>query len=254
MFNTLPESSLASMHPAMVIGALLCAVIAACILLWYLVRRPPMNWGTRFALLAGLGIFPLGTSMLGNVANYMHTQERAFCGSCHVMGPYQEDSENPASMTLASRHARNDVFGHENCYHCHEDYGMFGLVYTKIGGLGHVWYYYTEYHDYTLEEAKEKIHIKAPFPNRNCTSCHSMKNPGWRSKRDHASMLSELEASTVSCASQGCHGPAHPFSKKPEELTGKKPVPHGTEQPSVVPTPDAGATPEGGSTPDGGHP
>lgn len=221
MFDNLPESSLAQMHPALVIGAVVCAIISVVILLWYLIRRPPMNWATRFAMLAGLGIFPIGTAMLGNAANFVHTQERAFCGSCHVMGPYQEDSEDPNSVTLAARHARNSVFGHENCYNCHKDYGMFGLVYTKIGGLGHVWYYYTEYHAYSLEEAKEKIHIKEPFPNRNCTGCHSMKNPGWRERTEHRQMLTELETTEVSCVGRGCHGPAHPFSKKPEDLEGK---------------------------------
>jgi hypothetical protein len=31
-------------------------------------------------------------------------------------------------------------------------------------------------------------------------------------------MKEELEQNRVSCASPGCHGVAHPFSKKPQEL------------------------------------
>ena len=169
-------------------------------------------------LLAGLGIFPIGTAMMGNAANLAHTQKRAFCGSCHVMAPYEQDSVDPTSASLASRHARNRFFGDENCYSCHQDYGMFGLVYTKIGGLKHVWYYYTEYQYYSLEEAKEKIHIAQPFTNRNCTTCHSMQAQDWMERSDHRQLLDDLKSSKVSCLGNGCHGPAHPFSKPAEAL------------------------------------
>ncbi len=215
MFEKLPETSIAQMHPSLVMAALFCAAVAAVILLWFLVRRPAMDWNVRFALLAGLGIFPIGTALLGNAANLIHTQKRGFCGSCHVMTPYAQDSADPGSVTLASRHARNTYFGGESCYNCHQDYGMYGTVYTKIGGLRHVWEYYTEYKDYTFEEASAKMHLYEPFTNRNCTACHSMQVPGWRKRREHEQLLPELEVSKVSCLGRGCHGPAHPFTKTP---------------------------------------
>ena len=37
------------------------------------------------------------------------------------------------------------MFGSENCYVCHANYGMFGTIVTKAGGMRHVWLYLTEY-------------------------------------------------------------------------------------------------------------
>ena len=129
------------------------------------------------------------------------------------MTPYKTDSEDLHSTTLAARHARNDLFGHENCYACHADYGMFGTIVTKIGGMRHVYEYTLHYRNMSLEEARETIHIRKPFQNATCMHCHSTEGPSWNAIKDHASLLDRVRAGTVSCASEGCHGPAHPFSK-----------------------------------------
>jgi cytochrome c-type protein NapC len=129
------------------------------------------------------------------------------------MTPYEADSENPASTSLAARHARNDVFGADNCYECHRDYGMFGTVTTKIGGMRHVYEYTFHYRNMSLDEARDKIHIRHPFQNGSCMQCHSTHNPLWSKVKEHASLTDEVRAGTTSCASDGCHGPAHPFSK-----------------------------------------
>jgi cytochrome c-type protein NapC len=64
-----------------------------------------------------------------------------------------------------------------------------------------------------LDEARAKIHIRTPFQNATCMHCHSTENPTWNAVREHASLLPRLRDEEVSCASAGCHGPAHPFSK-----------------------------------------
>jgi len=195
--------------------ALTCAVISAVLVVWYLLRRPLLTRATKILLLFGIGLFPLGTAMTGNYVGFEATKERTFCGSCHVMKPYTEDSANPSSITLAARHAKNPMFGSQNCYACHADYGMFGTIKTKMGGMRHVWLYTTEYHSMSLEEARQKIHILKPFQNSTCMHCHSTKNPGFNAVPDHGSILPRIRNGTVSCASAGCHGPAHPFSKGP---------------------------------------
>jgi nitrate/TMAO reductase-like tetraheme cytochrome c subunit len=193
------------------------AALSALVLVWYLVRRPPLTRATKFALLIGIGVLPIATAANGNVAGYHATKTTRFCGSCHVMTPYTDDAHDPHSMGLASRHSRNEQFGEESCYTCHADYGMFGTVTTKLGGMRHVYLYVTEYHAYTLEEAREKIHIQAPFPNATCIRCHSTKSPQWNKVPDHLSSLADVRADKISCASVGCHNYAHPFSKpKPE--------------------------------------
>jgi cytochrome c-type protein NapC len=122
------------------------------------------------------------------------------------------DSDDRNSSSLASRHARNELFGRENCYACHADYGMYGTIMTKIGGMRHVYYYYfTEFGDMSLDDAKRAIHLRKPYPNGNCMHCHSTTVDVWSRVPDHRAALDEVRSGKVSCASAGCHGLAHPF-------------------------------------------
>ena len=199
-------------HDPFSIVALCGALLAAPLLVWYLVRRPSLTRATKVLLLLAIGVFPLLTAGTGNIAGYEATKNVRFCGSCHVMTPYAADAQDETSLTLASRHTRNAAFGHESCYTCHADYGMFGTVTTKLAGLGHVYEYTFNFHMLSLEEALPRIHIKKPFPNSTCIRCHSTQNPLWQQVGDHASTLDEVRTGAISCASVGCHGAAHPFS------------------------------------------
>lgn len=203
------------------------AAASAVLVLWYLLRRPELNRGTKIVLLFGIGLLPLGTAMTGNYAGFEATKQRRFCGSCHVMTPYAQDSANPKSESLAARHGRNALFGHENCYACHADYGMFGTVKTKLGGLRHIYEYVFNYRNTPLEEAKRTIHIREPFKNATCMHCHSTQNPGFDAVADHKSIIDRVRSGAVSCASEGCHGPAHPFTKdtKPKPDTSLERTP-----------------------------
>ena len=49
-------------------AALACAVGAAVLALWFLVRRPGLTRATKLVLLAAIGILPLATAGTGNVA------------------------------------------------------------------------------------------------------------------------------------------------------------------------------------------
>ena len=197
------------------------ALLAALILVMHLVRRPPLG-RSRLWLLLGLGVFPITTAGSANVAGFKATQTREFCGSCHVMEPHAADSNLTANANanpaLAAIHAQNHSFGKENCYTCHKDYGMYGYVMTKAGGMRHVWLYLTEYHDMPLEKSKHDIRIRAPVPNENCMYCHTTTAPRWLSIGDHASSLEAVRANKISCASPGCHGFAHPSTKLGKEL------------------------------------
>ncbi len=200
-------------HDPFAWAALAGAALSVPILSWYLVARPPLVRTTKLALLLGIGVFPILTAGSGNIAGYEATKTRRFCGSCHVMTPYAQDSEDLESTSLAARHSRNDAFGKENCYACHADYGMFGTITTKIGGLRHVYEYTFNFRQLSVAEALPRIHLLEPFTNDRCTRCHSTTVPGWRAVGDHASLVEELGRDAVSCLGNGCHGPAHPFSK-----------------------------------------
>lgn len=200
-------------HNILTVGAVACAIGAAVILVVYLVRRPPLVLTTKLWLLLGLGVLPIGAALGANVQGYKATQHREFCASCHVMVPHARDSEDPKSTSLAALHARSPYFGGDNCYTCHADYGLFGTVYTKLGGMRHVWLYVTEYRNVSLEEAKKTIHLMKPYPNVNCMQCHTTTAPEWNKVPDHASAREDVVAGRIGCSSQGCHGYAHPVTK-----------------------------------------
>ncbi|MFT3837410.1 MAG: NapC/NirT family cytochrome c [Myxococcaceae bacterium] len=199
--------------------ALTTAGIAAALLLHHLVRRPKLDPSVRLRLLLGLGIFP-ALSAVATTASGMHrTTEREFCGSCHVMGTHLEDAENPASASLASRHARNPMFGATACYTCHADYSMLGYPLTKLNGMSHVYYYYLGgYKNWSLEKFHAEVRTAKPYPNSNCQQCHSGQLKTFKETPEHRAIAEELQANSVSCASGGCHGVAHPFSKRKDEL------------------------------------
>jgi nitrate/TMAO reductase-like tetraheme cytochrome c subunit len=236
------QAQIADLHPVLSTVATLVSVIAAAILIWYLVRRPPLDATTKLRLLFGLGILPAIAMLTGNMGSLMITQHREFCGSCHVMTPYAMDSADPDSESLAARHARNALFGHQNCYTCHKDYGMFGAVMTKVNGMRHVWEYYTEYRHYTVDEAYEKMHLYKPFSNTACMNCHSMTLKSDLAIEDHRGLLDEIRSGEASCVSSGCHGHAHPFSKDEDEQDDQDDQDPGRQPPDgqVDGSPDAG--------------
>lgn len=200
--------------PASALGILAFgfAVLSATILIAYLVLRPPLVRATKLWLLLGLGILPIGAAFAGNVEGFEATKERRFCGSCHVMSLHERDSNDPSSGSLASRHARNAMFGDENCYVCHADYGMFGTIVTKAGGMRHVWMNLTAYRKATLDDAERTIRLREPWKmNENCMQCHSTRDQLWLRVPDHASALDDVRKGRIGCASAGCHGLAHPF-------------------------------------------
>jgi cytochrome c-type protein NapC len=195
------------------------AAIAAAILLHFLIKRPPLDLRTKLLLLLGLGVFPAVAAATSTVAGMEATTHRTFCGSCHTMDDHFDDAKDPAAQSLAARHSRNPFFGAESCYVCHADYGMFGYALTKMGGMKHVYYYYLGgFRGMSPEESRKKVHIAKPYDNTNCRQCHTTTARVWRSIPDHTAMQQQLAANKVSCASPGCHGYAHPFTKGPDGL------------------------------------
>jgi cytochrome c-type protein NapC len=204
--------------------ALVCAAIAAAILIVYLVKKPVLDLRVRLWLLCGLGIFPGLAAASSTVTGMEATTHREFCGSCHVMGAHAENAADPRAQSLAARHSRNPFFGDRSCYVCHADYGMYGYAMTKAGGLRHVYEYYLGgYKEMTLEAALPTIHLYKPYDNLNCRQCHTTTLHDWRRVPDHESLQKELFANKVSCASAGCHGYAHPFTKRDGDRAGGKP-------------------------------
>jgi cytochrome c-type protein NapC len=189
------------------------AVIAAGLMLYYLIARPPLNARVKLLMLLGVGVLPIMTAMIGNMEGLEATEQQAFCGSCHTMDMHIADANDPNSESLAAIHSRTHKFGGMSCYVCHKDYGMFGYAMTKLGGMGHVYMYLSEFMWYDMAEALPKVHMARPFKNENCMQCHSTTGKIWTGIADHNGLLEDLRTDGTSCASAGCHGYAHPFSK-----------------------------------------
>jgi cytochrome c-type protein NapC len=198
--------------------ALGSAVLAAVVLVGCLIVRPKLGPALMAWLVVGLGVLPIFAAVSGNIQNYETTKKRSFCASCHVMGPWVIDAGDPTSRSLAARHSRNALFGDESCYVCHADYGMFGTITTKIGGMRHVWEYYTHYRRVPTKAAVPMIHLYEPYSNRNCMQCHSTEDEFWLRIADHKASLGDVRSGRLGCASSGCHGFAHPVSA----LVGEK--------------------------------
>lgn len=197
------------------VAALSAAAMAAIILVWFLVRRPPLSRVVKVALLLGIGVFPIGAALVGNVSGYQRTMSRSFCGSCHTMEPWTSDAANPHSLSLAAIHSRSKEFGAESCYRCHQNYEMFGTIATKANGMRHVWMYYTDYKDVPNDVAVTRIALYQPFPNGTCMQCHSTETPRWLAVPEHESTKDLARSGKLGCATAGCHGPAHPFATPP---------------------------------------
>jgi cytochrome c-type protein NapC len=140
------------------------------------------------------------------------------------MDMWIEDANDPESTSLAAIHSRTHKFGGSSCYYCHKDYGMFGYAMTKLGGMGHVYMFLSEWMFYDRDEVIEKIHIARPFKNENCMQCHSTTGAIWSGTADHAGLLEDLRSGETSCVSAGCHGYAHPFSKPEGETPSHEEV------------------------------
>lgn len=201
-------------HSWLEVLALLSALAAALILVRHLVKRPALDLQTKLTLLFGLGVLPAIAAVASTASGLETTTHREFCGSCHVMGPYYQNTSDPRAQSLSARHSRNPFFGDHSCYVCHADYGMFGYALTKAGGMRHVYEYYLGgYRSMSLEQAKHAIHLRKPYDNHNCRQCHTTTLHDWQRVPEHKSLEAELASNKVSCASAGCHGFAHPFSK-----------------------------------------
>lgn len=189
--------------------AVVCAASSLVVTGWYLVRRPHLNRMTKVLLLVGLGLLPAVVSLTGNIASFEYTMSRPFCGSCHVMGPYVRDAEDPESKSLAAAHSRNNKFGESSCYTCHSDYQMFGAITTKLTGMRHLFSYITEYANTGPDgEGGRPIHMFKPFQNDRCMQCHSTRANAYLEK--HGDDVEAIRSGDVRCID--CHDVIHPLA------------------------------------------
>ena len=151
----------------------------------------------HWLLLFGIVIVPGVALALGLGMGLEYMKRPQFCGSCHVMGPFIADLQNPDSSTLAAVHYQNRYIREHQCYTCHADYGLFGPLRAKLAGVRHLLNYETG--NYEIP-----IRIREPYHETNCLHCHGEAKV-FRDK--HEDMLEQLISGDMSCLD--CHRPAH---------------------------------------------
>ncbi len=191
------------------LGSLGMGAIAAVLVLGFLVRAPQLNASLKLLLLFGLFVLPTSSAVMGNVANMEASKSVEFCNDCHVMNSYVDDVRDPNSPSLASLHGRLESFKDDACYNCHADYGMFGGVTTKIGGMHHVVAFYSD--DWTTPGHRPPKLFK-PYDTRRCTSCHDPLRKG--APLEHRVHEEKLKKREITCTASGCHGRPHPDWKQ----------------------------------------
>ncbi len=185
------------------------SALSAALIIGFWIHSPPLTGTIKLLLFFSMFVLPTSAAFVGNVSNLETTKTVEFCGSCHVMDSYVADARDSKSKTLASRHARLPVFREEACYGCHADYGMFGGVTTKIGGMHHVIAFYEE--DWS-EPGHRPPKLYKPYDFRKCTQCHDpLKADAPLEHRVHEAKIRKLD---ISCVDAGCHGHPHPEWKQ----------------------------------------
>jgi cytochrome c nitrite reductase small subunit len=164
------------------------------------VARVPADAFYKILALGALVLLPLGAIALANYHTFEGTHEVAACARCHVMQPMVTDMRDPASFTLAARHARNRWIPENQCFGCHSDYGFAGNIEAKMTGYRHL-------ARYTTRTYHEPIVHRGHFNNGNCLKCHR-DAPAFRGVKSHMTVLTLLESSAMSCTN--CHGRMHP--------------------------------------------
>jgi len=192
------------------LGAIALAAVAGVLLIGFLVKRPAISGSVKLHLFFVLFVLPTSAALLGNTANLGTTKQVQFCGSCHVMETYVADLQDPKSRSLAASHGQLEIFRDEACYTCHADYGMLGGVTTKIGGMHHVYDYYTK--DWDAPGHRGPALYK-PYDMRRCTQCHEPLGPG--ASLEHRVHETKIRSGEIGCSADGCHGPPHPVKFVP---------------------------------------
>lgn len=178
------------------------AVMAILLTGWVLLarRRKLEAFQTRLALFLGVCVLPFPVMLMSTAVGLEQAKAVDFCSSCHVMATFVEDMEDPGSTGLAALHYQNRYIQEDHCYVCHTNYGLFGTVEAKVGGLTHIW-------EETTGSYRLPIRAKGGYQFTICLNCHGLSAKF--SKNDlHQAVIGEVLAGEAACTD--CHVRSHP--------------------------------------------
>ena len=163
--------------------------------------RIPEARDRHWLLLLAIVVFPGLSLLLGTDEALEAAKSPAFCGSCHVMGPWVGDLHDPDSKTLASAHYQNRFILENQCFTCHSDYGLTGPMRAKLTGMVHLFKYETG-------TWKDPIELYHPYNFGICLHCHENSK---RYRDAHEDSLDAIADGSMACTD--CHESVHPPQK-----------------------------------------
>jgi len=163
-------------------------------------RRKLDDLRSRIALFLGICVLPVPVMFMSTAVGLEQAKAVAFCSSCHVMQAFVEDMENPASTNLPAIPYKNRFIQEDHCYVCHTNYGLFGTVEAKLGGLSHIW-------EETTGSFELPIRAKNGYQFTICLNCHGLS--ARFSENDlHQAVLGQVLGGQTACTD--CHELSHP--------------------------------------------
>ncbi len=154
----------------------------------------------RWLLFLGICAAPIPVMALSSAVGLEQAKAVSFCSACHVMNTFVADMEDPASRRLAALHFKNRYIQEYHCYTCHTDYGLFGTVEAKIGGLAHIW-------RATAGTYRLPVASREPYRFTICLNCHG-QSLKFQQQKDHAGIVEKILSGEKTCTE--CHGTSHP--------------------------------------------
>ncbi len=194
-----PKDYLGEVGKALTLGS---ALLAIGLTGWVLLRRRDRlgSLQSKVVLFLGMCVLPFPVMLMSTAVGLEQAKAVDFCSSCHVMMPFVEDMEDPGSTGLAALHYQNRFIREDHCYVCHTNYGLFGTVEAKIGGVSHIWEEATGVYDLPIQ-------AKGGYQFTICLNCHGLS--ARFAKNDlHQAVVGEVLAGQAACTD--CHVLSHP--------------------------------------------
>ena len=181
--------------------ALVMALSAVALIAWTLVAHRGRLAGFRARLLLFIGVccVPFPAVLMSTAVGLEQSKAITFCNSCHLMRAFVADMRDPASRSLSALHFRNRYIQDEHCYSCHTDYGLFGTVEAKIGGMSHVW---SEFAGAGSGTVRPKTNYRFTI----CLNCHGQSSK-FIQEKGHAGVVNKVVSGRSVCTD--CHTRSH---------------------------------------------
>jgi nitrate/TMAO reductase-like tetraheme cytochrome c subunit len=181
--------------------AIVMALSAVALIAWTLVAYRGRLSGFRARLLLFIGVccVPFPAVLMSAAVGLEQSKAVAFCNSCHLMGAFVADMKDADSRSLSALHFRNRYIQNDHCYSCHTDYGLFGTLEAKIGGMSHVW---SEF----AGAGRGTVRQKGNYRFTICLNCHG-ESSKFIQQKGHAGVVNRVVGGQAACTE--CHNRSH---------------------------------------------